>query len=142
MPAIQWSDDLSVGIDLIDQQHQMLIERINDVSAAVEAHHGVEKIAKTLDFLVEYTRFHFSTEEQHMRTHGYPGLEEHHTKHEELKSTLADMERDFREEGATYGLADSLNTLLGNWLIRHIKGVDLPFGIFLKEKGIALPGES
>ena len=142
MPAIQWTDDLSVGIDLIDQQHQMLIERINDVSAAVEAHHGIEKIAKTLDFLVEYTRFHFSTEEQHMRTHGYPGLEEHHTRHEELKSTLADMERDFREEGATYGLADSLNTLLGNWLIRHIKGVDLPFGIFLKEKGIALPGES
>ena len=142
MPKIQWSDDLSVGIDLIDQQHQMLIERINDVSAAVEAHHGVEKIAKTLDFLVEYTRFHFSTEEQHMKTHGYPGLEDHHAKHKELKSTLADMERDFREEGATHGLADSLNTLLGNWLIKHIKGVDLPFGTFLREKGVALPRQS
>jgi len=142
MPEIQWSDDLSVGIDLIDEQHRMLIQRLNDVSAAEEAHHGVEKIAKTLDFLVEYTHFHFSTEEQHMEAHDYPGREEHHIKHEELKDTLRDLEQDFREEGATYQLADSLNTLLGNWLIRHIKGVDVRFGTFLKEKGIALPRES
>jgi hemerythrin-like metal-binding protein len=141
MPKIQWTDDLSVGIDLIDQQHQMLIERINDVSAAVEAHHGVERIAKTLDFLVEYTDFHFSTEEKHMTAHSYPGLEAHHAKHKELKDTLRDLEQDFREEGATYALAESLNTLLGNWLIKHIKAVDVPFGTFLKERGIVLPKE-
>ena len=142
MEKIQWSEELSIGIDLIDDQHQMLIERINDVSAAAEAHHGVEKIAKTLDFLVEYTDFHFSTEEKHMAAHSYPGLEEHHAKHEDLKDTLRDLEQDFREEGATYILANSLNTLLGNWLVKHIKAVDVPFGAFLKEKGIVLPRES
>jgi len=142
MPEIQWNDDLSVGIELIDEQHRMLIERMNAVSAATEAHHGVEKIAKTLDFLVEYTEFHFSTEEKHMAAHGYPGLPEHHTKHEELKDILRDLEQDFKEEGATYTLADSINTLLGNWLVKHIKAVDVPFGAFLKEKGIVLPKES
>ena len=45
---------------------------------------------------------------------------------------------DFREEGATYTLAESLNTLLGNWLIKHIKAVDQEFGTFLKEKGITI----
>ncbi|MFC1682942.1 bacteriohemerythrin [Candidatus Zixiibacteriota bacterium] len=142
MPEIQWSDDLSVGIELIDEQHRVLIERMNDVSTATEAHHGVEKIAKTLDFLVEYTDFHFSTEEKHMATHSYPGLEEHHAKHEELKDTLRNLEQDFKEEGATFTLADSVNTLLGNWLMKHIKAVDVPFGAFLKEKGITLPKES
>jgi hemerythrin len=142
MPEIQWSDDLSVGIDLIDQQHQMLIQRINDVSAAVEAHHGVEKIAKTLDFLVDYTHFHFSTEEKHMIASGYPGQQDHQAAHQELIATLADLEQDFKEEGATQALVDSLNTLLGNWLVKHIKGVDVQFGTFLKEKDIALPRES
>jgi hemerythrin len=141
MPEIQWSDDLSVGIDLIDEQHQMLIQRLNDVSAAVEAHHGVEKIAKTLDFLVDYTNFHFSTEEKHMTANQYPGLEDHQTGHQELITTLADLEQDFGEEGATQALADSVNTFLWNWLIKHIKGVDVKFGAFLREKGITLPRE-
>jgi hemerythrin-like metal-binding protein len=142
MPEIQWSDDLSVGIDLIDEQHQTLIQRINDVSAAAEAHHILDKIVKTLDFLVDYTNYHFSTEEKHMTANQYPGLEAHQKAHRDLIDTLSDLERDFKEEGATHRLGDAVHALLGNWLIKHIKGVDMKFGEFLREKGITLPKES
>ncbi len=77
-----------------------------------------------------------------MIANDYPGLEDHKTKHQELKDTLADLEQDFGEEGATPALAEAINTFLGNWLVKHIKSVDVEFGAFLKEKGIALPKQS
>lgn len=139
---LNWSNKLSVGVDLIDEQHKMLIQRLNDMSRAIEFNKGPGEIVRTLEFLIEYTDFHFSAEERYMKEHGYPGLEKHITKHEEFTGTLANLENDFKEEGATNLLAHSLDTFLINWLINHISGVDIEFGKFLKEKGITLAGDS
>jgi hemerythrin-like metal-binding protein len=141
MKEVQWSNDLSVGIGLIDKQHQMLIEHLNNLARALESHQGPSKIVSTLSFLIDYAQFHFSTEEKHMTANNYPGLEDHKEKHDEFRKTLGDLEEDFREEGATPGLADSLDTLLVNWLIKHIQGVDIKFGEFLKAKGIVVEEE-
>jgi hemerythrin len=135
---MQWDQTLSIGIDLIDSQHKEWIKRLNDVSAAVQAGLGAGRIAEALDFLAEYTQFHFGTEERCMTDHQYPELEAHKSKHQELSDTLKDLERDFDEEGATASLATAINTLLTNWLIRHIREVDLRFGTFLKERGITI----
>ena len=95
---------------------------------------GPAEIASVLEFLVKYTHFHFSTEEKHMAANDYPGLEHHKTKHGEFRITLGNLEEDFKEEGATHALADSIDTLLGSWLISHIRGVDQELGAFLKKK--------
>jgi hemerythrin len=141
MKKMQWNETLSVGVGLIDEQHKMLIRRLNDMAGAIEESKGPSEIARTLDFLIEYADFHFSTEEKHMKALSYPELEEHMAKHEEFKTTLANLERDFREDGATHLLADSIDTFLVNWLVKHISGVDVKFGAFLADKGITLPGE-
>jgi hemerythrin len=141
MEKIEWSDTLSVGVELIDEQHQMLIQRLNDMTSAIEESKGPNEIARTLDFLIEYTDFHFSTEEKHMRANSYPALDEHLSMHEEFKSTLANLERDFKEDGATHLLAESIDTFLVNWLVKHISGIDVKFGAFLEEKGITLADE-
>jgi len=140
--AIQWDESLSVGIELIDDQHKRWIQRLNNIAAAIQRHEGPRKIAETLDFLTNYTEFHFATEEQHMAANNFPGLDEHRLKHEELKGTLENLDRDFDEEGATHALAQAVNTFLGNWLIEHIRETDQQFGSFLREKGITLAGES
>jgi hemerythrin len=141
MKDIKWTDDLSVGVGLIDDQHKMLIQHLNNLSQAVEQNLGPVKITETLDFLTEYTDFHFSTEERHMASNGYPGLDVHRTKHEEFKTTLNNLVEDYNEEGATNPLAVSIDTLLVNWLFEHIKGVDVGFGTFLKNNGIVLGNE-
>lgn len=137
MVNIKWDGSLSVGVDLIDEQHQMWIQRFNELSSAVEQNLGIEKTMKTLDFLCDYTDFHFSTEEKHMVALDYPGLDFHKSQHEELKSTLANLVEDFKEDGSTEALANYLNTFLVNWLVKHIKDVDQKFGDFLTEKGIS-----
>jgi len=140
MKEVQWNEDLSVGVGLIDEQHKTLIDHLNNLAKAIESRQGPTKIVGTLDFLIKYTDFHFSTEEEHMAAHQYPGLDAHRGQHAEFKGTLAALEQDFGEEGATNELADSLDTLLVNWLVQHIKGTDVQFGKFLKEKGVTLEG--
>ena len=142
MTTLKWSDKLSVGVDLIDEQHKMLIQRLNDISTAVEFNKGPNEIARTLSFLIDYTDFHFSEEEKHMKDQGYPGLDDHLTKHAEFKTTLANLEQDYKEDGATHLLAHSIDTFLINWLVNHISGVDVKFGEFLREKGVTLSGDS
>lgn len=134
MTKIEWDDSLSVGVDLIDEQHKMLIQRIYDLSEAVKSTRGLEKILQTLGFMIDYTEFHFSTEEKHMTELGYPEYDAHKQQHEEFKSTLNHMVEDFEEDGATEALSTSINTFLINWLIKHIKSIDCKFGEFLQER--------
>ena len=141
MARVEWSKDLSVGVPLIDSQHQLLIGRINELSDAIRNYMGGGEIAQTLDFLMDYTNFHFATEERHMHALEYPGLEEHLAKHKEFKETLKNLGSDFEEEGATTDLADSIDTLLGHWFVEHIKNIDQKLGEFLEEKGIVLEAE-
>jgi hemerythrin len=136
MGQIEWDDSLSVAIDLIDDQHKMLIERLNDLSAAVEMTKGTSEILKTLGFLIDYTDYHFSAEVGYMKKHNYPGLDAHLKQHEIFEASLKNLVTDFEEEGATEALSASINTLLVNWLVNHIKVVDVLFGTFLREQGL------
>ncbi len=138
MAKIEWDNSLSIGIDLIDEQHKMLIQRLNDLSKAVEMMRGGVEIARTLEFMIDYTDFHFSSEEKYMTEQEYPGLDHQQQQHQEFKDTLKHIVEDFEEEGPTRALTTSINTFLVNWLIKHIKGVDLEFGKFLKGKNSAI----
>jgi hemerythrin len=138
MDKLTWDESLSTGVALIDEQHKKWIEHIDDVQAAIEAHRGMPQVASTLDFLANYTQFHFSTEEKAMTETGYSGLENHRAKHEELKGTLENLIEEFREEGVNEKLSRAIGTFLGNWLRNHIRDVDQAFAAYLKEKKIQL----
>ena len=133
MVRIEWNDGLATGIELVDKQHKMLLEKLNDISEAIENQMGVDVIIKTLDFMVDYTDFHFTDEEKHMTEHKYPRIEYHKKMHREFVDTLNKMITEFKEDGATERLAESVNIYLFNWLVTHIKGVDGAYGRYLKE---------
>ncbi|MGY5872345.1 MAG: bacteriohemerythrin [Candidatus Thorarchaeota archaeon] len=135
MPSIEWDDSFSVGINLIDEQHKMLIERTNAIAEAVDMKRGLEKIMQTLSFMIEYTEFHFSAEEKVMTDNDYPKFDEHHKLHEDFKSRLNLMIQDFEEEGATSVLSEEITSYLTSWLVNHIKGIDTELGKILQEKG-------
>ncbi len=141
MAKIEWDSRLAVGIDLIDGQHKMLIAKLRDISEAIEKAKGSAEIGKTLGFMVDYTGFHFSTEEKHMIKFDYPKRDFHINQHEEFKRSLDELVYDFEEEGATKALGTAISTFLLNWLVNHIKGVDVVFGKFLTEKGHVMTEE-
>ena len=57
---IVFDESLYTGNELIDGEHKELIERVNKLVESCEK--GTEKVAavKTLDFLMDYTEFHFA----------------------------------------------------------------------------------
>ena len=135
MPGIVWDESFSVGIELIDEQHKMLIERTNAIAETVEMKRGLEKIMQTLSFMIEYTEFHFSEEEKVMIANDYHKLAEHQKLHEDFKKRLNLMVQDFEEEGATSGLSEEITAYLTSWLANHIKGIDTELGKILQDKG-------
>ena len=139
--AMEWKESLSVGIDAIDDQHKSLIERLNQVSAALASNQGEKEVARTLDFLIKYTNYHFSKEEGYMSQYNYPGLTEQRETHEALVRMLVGFEEEFIEDGANKNLANAIDVFLVNWLTKHIEGLDVKFGDFLKENNISIDAQ-
>ena len=137
MSLIEWSEEYSVGIEEIDNQHQKWISIVNELHDSIMEARGISSLKELIREMEEYTDFHFSAEEQLMKEKDYPEMEYHLTQHQQFKQMLKNLEEDFEEEGATRALSTSINTYLINWLINHIQKVDVEFGGFLKEKGIS-----
>ena len=62
--TISFDDTLITGNETIDAQHKELIERIRQFVDSCENENGKVKAIKMLDYLAEYTNFHFSEEEK------------------------------------------------------------------------------
>ena len=136
MSQIEWKDSLSIGVELIDDEHKMLIQKLRALSDAFNQGQEQNKILKTLDFMIDYTEFHFTDEERVMTATDYPGLDEQKKQHREFRQTLNNILEDYQDEGPTKALAESVNVFLINWLFGHIKGTDQKLGVFLQEKGL------
>jgi hemerythrin len=135
MPSIEWDESFLVGVNLIDEQHKMLIERTNALTEAIEKTRGLEKILQTLGFMIDYTKFHFLAEEEVMAKYAYPKMAEQKEQHEYFKHRLNQIVEEFEEEGATTALSQSIGAFLSSWLVNHIKAVDTQLGTFLNQKG-------
>lgn len=124
MKKIEWDKSLSTGIKSIDYEHKMLIERLNAVIEAIDKNLGEGTVAKTLDFLLDYTNFHFSNEENFITSHGYPGLEVQQKQHKEFKDSVNQLILDFQQDGAAKDIAEHTRDFLFAWLKKHIMEVD------------------
>lgn len=128
MPLMEWTDDLNVGFELIDKQHRVLLDMINELYDALMEIQGQEALRKIVNRMVEYAAIHFMVEEKHMIEHGYPDYENHKIIHDSFSRKALDLKNQLSEEGFVLSL-DVLN-FLRDWLIDHIQGTDrkyIPF---------------
>ncbi len=135
MTFMPWRDDLSVGLESIDEQHRWLLEatnRLHDEMSQDVRHREV--IIEVIEGLIDYTVNHFIMEEELFYRHGYPDADAHKALHDHFTKTLLDILSHY-EEGKEIG-AEVLE-LLKNWLVQHIMVVDKAYVPFLAEKGVA-----
>ncbi len=55
-----------------------------------------------LDYLLDYTEFHFSAEEKLQEEIEYPGLEKHREKHNEFRQAVKELQEMLEEEGRSH----------------------------------------
>lgn len=127
---VQWSDELSVGIEEIDEQHKVLVGLVNRMHDAIHHRHGSEVVHEILEQLTEYTRIHFAVEESLMRILNYPGYEEHREEHEELVNHIVELRQKVLTGKTAIGF--ELMHFLKVWLTKHIMEEDQHYsGFFL-----------
>jgi len=113
--------------DTIDSQHKELIKRVNDLYDAIEVGGDAAgaKAKESLEFLTQYTVFHFQAEEKLMKDAGYPLYTEHKKTHDAFVLTVRDLADKLNEMGPTPEFASLVEKEFTNWLIEHIQGTDI-----------------
>lgn len=128
MAHLVWTPDLNTGIDVIDSQHQRIVEYINQVHDARMAR-GKVRVGEIVDTLVQYTVSHFEFEEALMQDAGYKYTRPHKKVHELFVRRVADFQQRIR---AGEDVAEDLLDLLHRWLFSHIRNEDAAYATAVK----------
>ena len=131
MALLEWSDELSVGIEIIDKQHMILIRAINLLALAVQHNSSRDLMSEIFKTLVDYTDTHFAYEEELFDRFSYPETEDHKAKHRALLHRVLDLKK--RWEAGESQIGAEVLKFLVDWLRNHILGTDKKYGGFLSE---------
>jgi hemerythrin len=130
--AILWTERLAVGHETIDAQHRELFARFGDLLEACKQNRGKEKLSLLFSFLEDYVGSHFDEEERLMAAKAYPDLGAHREQHRIFIDRLQDLGKLLRKDGPSLHVLVDTNHVLLDWIINHIKGVDVQLGAYLR----------
>ncbi|MEO0035966.1 MAG: hypothetical protein RLZZ501_1989 [Pseudomonadota bacterium] len=127
-PVIEWTDEIAIGHPVIDHDHRILLELINQISNEENA--GDRTIVEfVLDELVDYIRYHFHNEESLLEACGYPDLDQHRETHRQMTAEVDDLYHRFLHSEEDIG--EDLRRFLLAWLVNHIIVEDHRFTDFI-----------
>ena len=130
--------ELTIGIDEIDKQHQELLDRMELLRDYMRRGQSKAAIAATLKFLASYVVEHFATEVKYMQQYDYPDILLHKAEHETFIRDFTAFKEKFtalQEQGeSTTFLGVDIVRKLNSWFMNHIETVDKKMGVFLAER--------
>lgn len=131
---VKWSDEYSVGIKAIDEQHKKFFAIINKLNDAIDKREMKEGLFEILNELKEYANFHFGFEEKYFKEFNYDGAEAHKKVHDAFDAKINDYLKKYKnnEIEVSFELID----LMENWLINHINDVDRKYIKCFHEHGM------
>jgi hemerythrin len=132
MPWFNWSDDFLTGTHDIDEQHRRLVALVDEFYSALGQSDANLALGRLLYGLLEYTRYHFSTEERYMMACKYPDAEHHVGQHAMFVAKVQDISNQFNKGEVVLSLA--ITAYLRDWLSQHILGADKRLGRFLADR--------
>lgn len=122
MPLINWDQSCSVGVKEIDTQHRAIFEIINRLYALMQANKDSESLSSIVQELMDYARYHFSTEEKYFDQFHYPDKETHIKAHHTYKEKVSQFVKDYANSKTV--LSFDIIDFLEDWWLDHIKGLD------------------
>jgi hemerythrin-like metal-binding protein len=135
MGLIEWKESYSVGIELLDNQHQGLVKQINILHDAMKIGQAKDSLDEILNKLITYTTTHFKSEEDLFAQYSFPDSDKHIAEHKSFVEEVLRFKDDFDNVRimVTFEVMDFLKSLL----IKHILGSDMDYKSFLMSKGVS-----
>jgi len=124
----EWSDELSIGVEKMDQQHQNLVKKINLLIEDIN--HDSPEVLKDFQEMAKFVIEHFDDEEKYMESIEFPNLEIHRNIHKQLLEKVGEFGQAIESGNLDKG---QLINFLKMWLKSHIMGIDMKYGEHAKK---------
>ncbi|MDT8426379.1 MAG: bacteriohemerythrin [Methyloprofundus sp.] len=124
MAIFIWNDSYKTGIDEIDEQHKKLVDILNALNEALTLEGNHQAIIALLDQLIDYTEYHFTSEEAFMQSHEYNATDyqKHQVTHQQFVTQIKQAQQDCHYNPDK--VSDELLDFLVQWLVNHILMTD------------------
>lgn len=129
-----WAENLELGIELIDNQHKGIFEKINKLIESFDEGTEKEQAYEVLCFIEDYVNKHFSTEEFYFEKHNYKDFASHVQMHRAFSKQLEDYKASHRRSGMTKLAAIEMDKFLTSWWQNHILKIDSQYVEDIGEK--------
>jgi len=129
--ATKWTQDLSVGVAEIDNQHKELFRIIDSLLEAMSKGQAKDSVEPIIGFLEKYVVDHFAMEENHMLKYNYGSYTSHKAQHTAFLADFEALKSDYQTRGAGIVVVLQLQKRLSGWLVTHIGATDKALGAFL-----------
>ena len=124
MPIVKWNEQLyGVNNEQIDSQHKKLFDLLNQLFDSMSKGESKEKLREVLNELVDYSAFHFSSEEAYfckLKQYSQKGV--HIDQHQQFIDTIRAFQSDFIQGKKL--LTMDVFIYLRDWINSHIKKCD------------------
>jgi hemerythrin len=139
MPLIEWTDDMSVGLTELDDDHKLLIEMINQLDANANDATRKDVVRQCLMRLRRYAEYHFAREEMVMAACAFPAIEAQKSEHRNFVKCVQETTQRFDAKPAESAeiISQELLSFLRDWLRRHILIEDMAYRPYVKHSGAA-----
>ncbi|MEW7986893.1 MAG: bacteriohemerythrin [Candidatus Thiodiazotropha sp.] len=140
-----WSDWMSTGVEVIDTQHQNLLNMVNDAYNSITETTSPMTFQRITKELLSYAIYHFQTEESLMREYDYFGersddAAQHIKEHRDFSAKIVAVRKTFNS-----GDRDQIIPVLEflqTWITNHTQKVDMKLGAFIQAKEAERPSSS
>ena len=123
---MNWYPGMSTGVSELDYQHRQIIDRFNDFYACMSLGESERRAeaGRILDFLQFYAQWHFQREEAYMDKYQCPAAAENRRAHAEFLTRFGALYEEWQTRGMDPALVNDTFTVLLEWIMNHIQGVD------------------
>jgi hemerythrin len=118
MAFYSWKTEYSVKDDLMDKQHQVLIEMINKMHDAMKVGKGGVEAGIIDNEMIDYSAMHFAAEEELMKKHHYAALSDHIKEHKAFMLKVGEFQKEILT--GSFTLSMEITNFLKEWLTNHI----------------------
>lgn len=121
-----WTEKYSVGIKMIDEQHQNFFAIANSlIDLAAAGHFTKDEVVSHIARLGEYALYHLSTEEEYLSKFACESAAKHILAHNFFRDKVRGFLESSLDSGADLGkLAEDVAGFANHWLSNHILVVD------------------
>ncbi len=129
MPLIEWTDDMSVGLPELDEDHKLIIEAINQLDASVGDAAQQDVVRRHLMRLRRYAEVHFACEENVLIACAFPVLEVQKKEQQDFVKCIQEATQRFDAKPAESAeiISQELLGFLTDWLRHHILIEDMAY---------------